>query len=150
MTSRARGSRARCRAARPPAAAARSRPARASPPSPRCAAGGARAGGAARRPTRGRRGAARSCGHRPRLEHVELAVLDRPLDVLRDADPLLEVVAEAGELREQLVACLSRAAPLRAQRPPAHPPPPPRGDRLRLRLHPRPAAAAAPPCDAWV
>src|SRR4051794_29875840 len=106
------GTRARCRAARRRCAAARPPPGRARRPSPRCAGGGARAGGPpAPRPAPAP-AAARSRGDRPGLEDEDAAALHRPLDVLRHAEALLEVVAQARELRQQLVGHLLDTAVL--------------------------------------
>ena len=76
--------------------------------------------------------------HRPRLKHVDLAFLDRPLDVLRAAEPPLEVVADPGELAQLL-------SPSSARTPSAGPAVLPgtavRGGDDRERLASRPARA---------
>src|SRR5204862_7435081 len=94
------------------------------------------------RPMRAPRGGARSRSHRAGLEHVELAALDRPFDVLRDADALLEVVAEAREPGQQLVTGLAGAALLGAQPPLGHAALRPGDDRVRLLVDVRLAHAA--------
>src|SRR5919199_3438589 len=60
------------------------------------------------RSTPGRARASRR--HRPRLQDVDLAALERPLDVLRAAEPLLEVVADPRQLAQVLLPQLLLAA----------------------------------------
>src|SRR5215208_236235 len=119
---RRRGTLARCRAAPLRGEAAARLRDRARRPRPRSAAGGARAGAPRRpRPVRvegadpRKRHPCRSCRNRPGLEHEDLTVLDRPLDVLRPAQALLEVVAEASQPRQHVCGHLLGAALLVAE-----------------------------------
>src|SRR5262249_50807810 len=89
------GSGAPCRGSTRPAAAPRRRPARAPGPSHACERGARRSSRG--RSTRAPAPRASKRGHRPRLQQVELAALDRPLDVLRPSELLLEVAAELRE-----------------------------------------------------